>query len=69
MKFLTDALIRQAEAEIVAQQIADDAARLSARAGAAGFVVEMHSIEDVFSAVSVRPRNIHARAMHTAVQA
>lgn len=69
MQFLTEDQIRQIQAEIAAAEIADDAELLSQRAMRAGFVVEMTSVADVFSVVSVRQRDMHARARCLAVPA
>jgi DNA-binding transcriptional regulator YhcF (GntR family) len=69
MRFLTEQQIAAAAAEIVAQQLADDAERLSRRAMATGHIVEMHSVADTFSVVTVRARDVHANANRCTVPA
>jgi len=68
-RYLTEAQIRQIEAEIMADEIADRAEALQLEAKARGFVIEMESVADVFSVVTVRPRNIHAGAERCMVPA
>lgn len=56
MRFLTEQQIRELEAEALAREIADEAEHLCKRARSAGCIVEVHTIADAFSVVTVRPR-------------
>lgn len=69
MRYLTEAQIRQVQAEVLAQQLADRAEQLQREAKSRGLVIEMESIADSFSIVTVRPRDIHAPERLTAVPA
>lgn len=70
MRFLTEDQIRAIQAEIVASEIADDAARLCRRARSADCVLEIEALGgDSMQIVSVRPRERYVAARSTAVPA
>ena len=56
MRFLTEKQIRELEAQALAREIADEAEALVRRARAADCVLEIHSVADLFSVATVRPR-------------
>lgn len=69
MRFLTEDQIRRVEREIQAQRLADEANELTRRIARAGFVLEVKSIADAFGVVTVRERDVHAKARMQAVPA
>lgn len=69
MKFLTEEMIRELEAEALAREIADEAEHLCKRARAADCVLEVHAIADSFSVATVRPRVRFSAALACSVPA
>ncbi len=69
MRFLSEDQIRQVEREIQAQRFADEANLLASRVARAGLVLEVKSIADAFGVVTVRERDIHAKARLQSVPA
>ncbi len=68
MKFLTEAMIRDLEAQALAREIADEAEALLRRARSSGFTLEVRNVANEFGVVLVRPRDHHAAARELAVQ-
>lgn len=68
MRFLTEAQIRELEAEALAREIADEADMLQRRARNAGMLLEIKSVANEFGVVIVRPRDHFAAARELAVQ-
>lgn len=68
MKFLTEAQIRDLEAQAQAREIADEAETLLRRARSSGFTLEVRNVANEFGVVLVRPRDHHAAARELAVQ-
>lgn len=69
MRFLTEAQIRELEAEALAREIADEAGALLIRARNARMSLEIRNVADEFGVVLVRPRDHHAAARGLAVRA
>lgn len=69
MQYLTEAQIREIQAQAFAAEIADQAQALQRVAGHAGLVLEIHSVADVMGVVTVRKRDPHYLAKRTAVPA
>lgn len=68
MKFLTEAQIRDLEAQAQAREIADEAEMLLHRARSCGFTLEVRNVANEFGVVLVRPRDHYAAARELAVQ-
>ena len=68
MKFLTEAMIRELQAEALAREIADEADALQRRARNAGMLLEIKNVANEFGVVLVRPRDHFAAARELAVQ-
>ena len=68
MRFLTEAQIRELEAQAQAREIADEAETLLRRARSSGLTLEVRNVANEFGVVLVRPRDHFAAARELAVQ-
>lgn len=69
MKFLTETQIQLCAAEQLAAEVADKAEYLQRKARDAGLIVEIRSVADLFSVVTVRQCDPYAMANHPTVPA
>lgn len=69
MRWLNEDQIRLCAAEQLAAEVADKAEDLQRQARDAGLVLEVTSVADLFSVVTVRARDLHAPAIRLSVPA